>query len=129
MNSAILTLISALAGTLIGGMISWLLQKQRFEQELQISQEMDKTDFMAETTARYFLSHKGYTDRSFDLLQKRLGGFEDNELRKILVRAGAIRFIREDGSEWWRLLSRQGEFIERKLEEKEQQEPGQRGTS
>lgn len=129
MDSAILALISALAGTVIGGLISWILQRQRFEQELRLSQEMDKTDFMAETTARYFLSHKGYTDRSFEMLKKRLGGFEENELRKILVRAGAVRFIRDDGSEWWRLLSRQGEFIEKKEEEREEQGPRQRGTS
>lgn len=69
---------------------------------------------MAETTARHFLSHRAYTDRSFDTLRNHLGGFEDDELRKILVRAGAIRVYREDGSEWWRLLSRMDEYIERK---------------
>ena len=60
----------------------------------------NKTDIMAEETARHFLSHKSYTDRSFDVLQKHLGGFEDNELRKLLVRAGALRVYRDDGSEW-----------------------------
>ena len=29
-------------------------------------------------------------------------------------RAGAMRVYRDDGSEWWRLLSRMDEFIERK---------------
>jgi hypothetical protein len=71
-------------------------------------------EFMAETTARHFLSHKSFTDRSFETLRNHLGGFTDDELRKILVRAGAIRVYREDGSEWWRLLSRMDEFIERK---------------
>jgi hypothetical protein len=47
-------------------------------------------------------------------LRKALGGFTDDELRKILVRAGAVRVYREDGSEWWRLLSRMDEYIERK---------------
>jgi len=28
------------------------------------------------------------------------------------VRAGAIRTYRDDGSEWWRLLSRMDEYIE-----------------
>ena len=76
--------------------------------------EQHKTEFMAEETARHFLSHKSYTDRSFDTLQQHLGGFEADELRKILVRAGAIRLIRDDGSEWWRLLSRMDEYIEKK---------------
>jgi hypothetical protein len=52
--------------------------------------QQNKTEFMAEETARHFLSHKSYTDKSFDVLQKHLGGFEDNELRKILVRAGTV---------------------------------------
>lgn len=104
----------ALAGTLVGGVISYLLQKQRFDQEIRLKREEFKTEFMAENTAKHFLSHKSYTDRSFDTLKKHLGGFEDDELRKILVRAGAIRNIREDNSEWWRLLSRMEEYIERK---------------
>ena len=67
----------------------------------------------AEETAKHFLSHKSYTDRSFETLEKHLGGFSGDELRKILVRAGAIRVYREDGPEWWRLLSRMDEFIEK----------------
>ena len=109
-----LTAIFTLLGTLVGGLISYLLQRQRFEQELKIKQEEYKTEFMAESTAKHFLNHKSFTDRSFDTLRKHLGGFEDDELRKILVRAGAIRTYREDGSEWWRLLSRMDEFIENK---------------
>lgn len=76
--------------------------------------EENKTEFQAEQTALHFLSHKNYTDRSFETLKKHLGGFEDDELRKILVRAGAIRTYREDQSEWWRLLSRMDEYIAKK---------------
>jgi hypothetical protein len=108
------TAIAALSGTIIGGLISYFLQKQRFDQEIKLKREEFKTEFMAENTAKHFLNHKSYTDRSFETLKKHLGGFEDNELRKILVRAGAIRTIREDGSEWWRLLSRMDEYIESK---------------
>ena len=102
----------------MGGGISYLLNRQQFRNQLRILQEQHKVEFMAEETARHFLSHKSFTDRSFDTLRNHLGGFEDDELRKILVRAGAIRVFREDGSEWWRLLSRMDEFIERKQLEK-----------
>jgi len=95
-------------------LITYFLQQQRFKQELKMLQQEHKTEFMAESTAKHFLNHQSYTDRSFETLQKHLGGFEDEELRKILVRAGAIRTYREDGSEWWRLLSRMDEFIEKK---------------
>lgn len=109
MDAAIYTLI----GTVVGGAISYLIQRQRFQQELKILREEHKTEFMAESTVKHFLNHKQYTDRSFDTIKKHVGGFEDDELRKILVRAGAIRNYRDDGSEWWRLLSRMDEYIER----------------
>jgi hypothetical protein len=96
----------ALGGVLVGGLLSWWLQKGRAASDLAIALEAVKTEHMAEKTAQHYLSHKGYRDRSFILLSKRLGGFEDNELRKILVRAGAVRYMRADGTEWWRLLSR-----------------------
>jgi len=118
MNAALWSTFSALLGAVVGGGISWLLNRQQFANQLRILQEQHKTEFMAETTARHFLSHKAFTDRSFETLKSHLGGFEDDELRKILVRAGAMRVYREDGSEWWRLLSRMDEFIERKALEK-----------
>lgn len=114
MSPEVISMISAFGGALIGGLISFLLQRQQYQQQLMISREENKLDYMAERTAQHFLNHKGYTDRSFDTLKKHLGGFEDDELRKILVRAGAIREFREDGSEWWRLLSRMEEYIEQK---------------
>jgi len=106
--------ISALLGALVGGGISWFLNRQQFDNQLKLAREQHRTEFMAEETARALLSHKGFTDRSFETLQRHLGGFADDELRKILVRAGAIRIYRDDDSEWWRLVSRMEEFIEKK---------------
>jgi esterase/lipase len=105
---------ASLSGTVLGGLIAYLLNKQSHSHQLAALREQFKTDFIAEETARHFLNHKSYTDRSFETLQKHLGGFDDDELRKILVRAGAIRVYRDDGSEWWRLLSRMDEYIENK---------------
>lgn len=110
--------LSALLGALVGGGISWLLNRQQFDNQLKLSREQHRTEFMAEETARALLSHKAFIDRSFETLRRHLGGFEDDELRKILVRAGAMRIYREDGSEWWRLVSRMDEFIEKKELEK-----------
>ena len=113
MSAETLAGLFGILGALVGGLISWWLQKDRASTDLRIALESVKTEHMAETTARHFLQHKGYTDRSFELLRERLGGLDDDELRRILVRAGAIRYIRRDGSEFWRLLSREGEAIAR----------------
>lgn len=117
MNPDIVTALFGVGGVIIGGFISWLLQKDRASTDLRIALESVKTEHMAEQAVRHFLSHKGYTDRSFELLEKRIGGFEGNELRRLLVRAGAVRYIRDDGTEWWRLIERQGEIIARKQKE------------
>jgi len=108
------TIVVALFSSVVGGLVSYILQRKNFYYQIKLKQEEVKTEFMAESTVRHFLSHKSYTDRSFITLKNYLGGFEDDELRKILVRAGAIRTYRDDGSEWWRLLSRMDEYIDSK---------------
>ncbi len=111
MSPEIITGLFGVGGVLVGGVVTWLLQKDRVSADLRIALEAVKTEHMAEQAVRYFLSHKGYTDRSFDLIKKRIGGFKEDQLRRLLVRAGAVRFFRKDGSEWWRLIERQDEAI------------------
>jgi len=97
-------LLIAAIPSFIAGIISYLV----FHQQLIAY----KRDTMTERAAKHFLEHKSYTDRSFKTLNKHLGGWDKNpdELRQILVRAGAIRTLREEvnGSttEWWTLLKR-----------------------
>lgn len=108
-------LISGISA-IIGGLISFFLQNIKHKQEMQKLFESNKTEFMAEKTARYFLSHKTHIERSFVTLKQHMGGFDDDELRRILVRAGAIRVFRDgnEKDEWWRLLSRQEEYFDKK---------------
>ncbi len=113
MKPEVLAIISSLSGAIVGGGISYLLQLNRLRHAHKLKIEELKTEHMAERTARYYLSHKGYTDRKFETLKKALGGFEDDELRKILVRSGAVRSYRDD-EEWWTLLERMPEKIEKK---------------
>lgn len=114
MTETIIAAAAGILGTVVGGLITYFTHKEQFKNEILRIREENKTEFQAEQTALHFLSHKSYTDRSFETLKKHLGGFEDDELRKILVRAGAIRTYREDQSEWWRLLSRNEEYIANK---------------
>jgi hypothetical protein len=56
--------------------------------------------------ARELMMDSQWRWRSFEVIKHHLGGFDDNELRKILVRAGAIRTKSDDGKEVWGLLDR-----------------------
>jgi len=104
------TLLIAAIPSLVTGIIVYLTNNHQIAKY--------KADSMAERSARHFLEHKSYTDRSFKTLQKYLGGWDNDpdELRRILVRAGAVRVFREDKDkqEWWYLLSRGDERIKNK---------------
>ena len=105
-------LLIALIPSVITGLASYLVFHLRFL--------AFKRDTMAERTAKHYLKHKRFTDRSFKTLKKYLGGWdnEPDELRKILVRAGAIRTYRTENNgnetEWWTLLSRVPEKIKKR---------------
>ena len=65
-----------------------------------------RTEFMAEQAVKQLLESPEYKKRSFDAIKRRLVGFRDDELRKILVRAGAVCFEDEEGKELWGLISK-----------------------
>jgi len=95
---------------IITGLISYILgAKQRAQ---------SKAELMVIKSAKHFLKHKKFTDRSFKTLKKYLGGWDNDEdgLRRILVSVGAVRVYREEkqNEEWWYLLSRAAERIEKK---------------
>jgi len=98
-NYMLTTIITAAITSIITGLITFALQERKLKMEL-------RTEFMAEQVARTLLENKKWKKRSFAEIKKRLGGFEDDELRKILVRSGAVKFVDSEGKELWGLLSR-----------------------
>ena len=95
--------VSAVVALVVSGISSvvmvWL-QKDRLRTEL-------KLEFAAETAIRDLLSERSWKQRSFEAIKKRLQGFDDDELRKLLVRSGAVSFERaDDGKEFWGLRER-----------------------
>jgi hypothetical protein len=96
-------LVSGVVAFVISGITSWvsyLLQKERLRTEL-------KLEFAAETAIRDLLSEKDWKLRSFEAINCRLQGFETNELRKLLIRSGALCFERRsNGEEMWGLRER-----------------------
>jgi len=67
-------------------------------------------EFAAEGLARAMLSDRKIPYRSFRFFKYHLSGFTDDELRKILVRAGAIRLM-AGGEEVWGLLAHNRKFL------------------
>ncbi|HUA10412.1 MAG TPA: hypothetical protein VMA83_00225 [Solirubrobacteraceae bacterium] len=78
---------------------SFRLQRSRLRDEL-------RTEFMAETAIRDLLLHDDWRLRSFQVIAHRIRGFEDDELRRLLIRAGAVCFDGKDGAEMWGLRTR-----------------------
>jgi hypothetical protein len=74
------------------------MQESRLRTEL-------KTEFMAEETINRLLTTRE-PQRSFEAIRRRIGGFGDQELRRLLVRAGAVRFEGRDDTEFWGLPER-----------------------
>ncbi len=90
--------ISVISG-LVGGYISYKIQESKLKKEFQLQDS-------AEKVAHQLLSDEEWKLRSFGVIRHHLGGFEEDELRKILVRSGAIRFKSKNGHELWGLVSR-----------------------
>ena len=103
---AVLTVVGSIVAALLTAGALILIQERRLRREFELDRERLRTDFMAEQVARHLLESERWKKRRFSAIRRRLGGFEDDELRKILVRAGAVRFMSKTGEEAWGLLSR-----------------------
>lgn len=99
MGPALVAAAVSLVVSVVGAAVTFKAQEARLRTEL-------RTEFMAEAVIRRLLSSEHWSKRSFTAITKRLGGFTDEELRRMLVRAGALRFEDADGEELWGLLER-----------------------
>ena len=95
----ILTIIVTVIVTVLTTLGTFWVQERRLRAEL-------RTEFMAEAAVRQLLLSPRWKKRSFDEIKKRVAGFPDDELRKILVRSAAVRFMDDDGKELWGLIER-----------------------
>jgi hypothetical protein len=93
------TLITSAITAFVTALFTLLVQERKMRRDFRL-------EFMAEQAARELLSVEKWNLRSFDAIKLRLGGFEDNDLRKMLVRAGAVRFLGKSGEELWGLTNR-----------------------
>jgi hypothetical protein len=90
--------VGAFTGVL-GAIVTLFVNERRARRDFRL-------ELSAEALARELLMHPQWRLRGFATLKRHLGGFGDDELRQILVRAGAVRFESDDGTEWWGLVAR-----------------------
>ena len=101
---------------IISGLITYIIQerklqaekekiKEQFQREREKLEEQYKTERRADVALSKFLNHVKFKRRSFSYIREKMGGFEDDELRKMLVRNGAVRVMGDKGIEWWELLN------------------------
>jgi hypothetical protein len=87
-----------------------VFEREKFSDELRAQKERLEAEFGTEVSAeralRHFLSLHELPYRSFRMIRHHVGGFESNELRRLLVRSGAARFMAADGTELWALVDR-----------------------
>ena len=103
-TAAIVAGVVSLIGGAATGVLTYMATVLKFQLD-------NKTFFQAESVARKLMMDSTWRWRTFDIIKHHLGGFKDDELRQILVRAGAIRTSAKDGTEVWGLLDRVDDYI------------------
>jgi hypothetical protein len=102
------------------------IEKEKMTQKLDIEKEYMthlRTEFMAENAIQSLLRRPGWKLRTFDAIKSRLKGFDDDELRKLLVRSGAVTFLRKkDKKELWGLLSLNEKLLTRGQEHEDEED-------
>ncbi len=111
LDPAIWALIGVVLGAVLTGIINYRLQKSQFKHNEKMFFLQNKSDEKAKEILADLLNHRVFTDRSFTVIKQRVGGFSDDELRKLLIAIGAQRSSSRKEGEWWYLLERQQERI------------------
>ncbi len=119
MTDAMWALSGVIIGGAISGVINYFLQKSQFKHNKDMYLLQNQSSEVVKSLLTEMLSHKSYTDRSFEALKRPIGGYTDNEVRQLLHEIKAKKVSRKDGSEWWYLLSREDERIQNRNNKKE----------
>ena len=99
---------ASLAGAMIGtGVTLWLGVRQVRRQYL--------LEHQSEALVRRLLQHRKWRLRTFSTIRYHVAGFSDDQLRQILIRAGALRFEDARGIEVWGLLERNEDLLDREV--------------
>lgn len=99
-------LIGVAVGAILTGGINYLLQLSQFKHNRDMFLMENLSKEQVKEILLDLLNHKNFTDRSFSALRKRVGGYTDDELRKMLHEVGAKKSTSRTDDEWWYLKDR-----------------------
>jgi hypothetical protein len=109
-SPAIWALLGVIVGGFITGLFNLILQCRQFKHNKELFLLQNKSQEQAKEILDEMLNNKKYVDRSFLALKGKIGGFSDDEIRKLLLEIGAIKTTRkDDNSEWWYMKDRKEE--------------------
>lgn len=112
LDSAVLAALVAAIAALIGSAINYRRVRNEL-QRLENEKQTLEVELSAERAAKRLLECTRWRRRTFKALQYHFGGYTEDELRKLLVRAGALRF--HDDVETWGLLDRNKDELEKEM--------------
>jgi len=84
MSSAAWALFGVITGAIASGLVNFLLQRDRFKHEKDMFLLRNQSAEMVKTLLADMLNHRSYTDRTFVALKQPIGGYSDDEIRKLL---------------------------------------------
>ena len=99
MQNAIIAAVVSLLVAVLSALVTMMIAEKSHRRQYKLA-------YKVEDLALKFLSHPNYRFRTFSTIKHHLAGFEDDELRKILVSVGALRFLDREGIEIWGLYER-----------------------
>lgn len=115
MSEAFWALTGVVVGTLASGVVNLVLQNRQFKQERAMYVLENQGTENVKSLLLEMLSHRSYTDRSFDAIRMKVGGYTDDEIKQLLHEVGAKKTSRNNGEEeWWFLADREPERIEKR---------------
>ena len=104
-----LTAIAALLAVVVA-IPKLFLETRQLRREHQRLEESHAAELSAEHAARKLLECTRFRRRTFEALSYHLGGYNDDDLRRLLIRAGAVRF--KEDKETWGPIERNQEALE-----------------
>ena len=109
-------LVTPIIVAVISSGIAYVASIRQMKSSLRHSEESLRREYQLQSSVEKSVTSlltRGWQARSFSVLKYHIRGFQDDELRQILVRCGAVAF-QSGGREYWGIL----EMIEDRLPSK-----------